>query len=41
MTRNINEKDKSKMNAQNHCNVGNGQLVLDEICSWIERAKTT
>lgn len=26
-----------KEEAENHCNVGNGQLVLDEICSWIER----
>ena len=23
--------------AQNHCNVGNGKLVLDEICDWITR----
>ena len=26
-----------KEDAQNHCNVGNGKIVLDEICSWIER----
>ena len=26
-----------KENAQNHCNVGNGKLALDEICAWIER----
>ena len=24
-----------KEDAQNHCNVGNGQLVLDTVCSWI------
>ena len=24
-----------KENAQNHCNVGNGQLALDTICGWI------
>ena len=24
-----------KEDAQNHCNVGNGRLVLDFICSWI------
>ncbi len=26
-----------KEDAQNHCNVGNGQLVIDTICSWIEQ----
>ena len=26
-----------KEDAQNHCNVGNGKLVLDNICSWIEQ----
>ena len=26
-----------KEDAQNHCNVGNGQLVLDTVCSWIEQ----
>ena len=25
-----------KENAQNHCNVGNGKLALDTICTWIE-----
>jgi hypothetical protein len=25
-----------KEDAQNHCNVGNGKLVIDEILSWIE-----
>lgn len=24
-----------KEDAQNHCNVGNGKIVLDEICDWI------
>ncbi len=24
-----------KEEAQNHCNVGNGKIVLDEICGWI------
>jgi hypothetical protein len=23
--------------AQNHCNVGNGKLVIDEILNWIKR----
>lgn len=23
--------------AQNHCNVGNGKIVLDTICGWIEQ----
>ena len=26
-----------KEDAQNHCNVGNGKIVLDTICSWIEQ----
>ena len=26
-----------KEDAQNHCNVGNGKLVLDTICNWIEQ----
>ena len=26
-----------KEDAQNHCNVGNGKIALDEICGWIER----
>ncbi|MBQ9384709.1 MAG: alpha/beta fold hydrolase [Ruminiclostridium sp.] len=26
-----------KEQAQNHCNVGNGKLALDTICSWIEQ----
>ena len=26
-----------KENAQNHCNVGNGRVVLDTICGWIEQ----
>lgn len=26
-----------KEDAQNHCNVGNGKIVLDTICGWIER----
>ena len=26
-----------KEDAQNHCNVGNGKLVLDNICSWIDQ----
>ena len=26
-----------KEEAQNHCNVGNGKIVLDDICGWIER----
>ncbi|MCR5122168.1 MAG: alpha/beta fold hydrolase [Ruminococcus sp.] len=26
-----------KENAQNHCNVGNGKIVLDTICNWIEQ----
>jgi len=26
-----------KEEAQNHCNVGNGQIVLDTICRWIEQ----
>lgn len=26
-----------KEDAQNHCNVGNGKLVLDTICDWIEQ----
>lgn len=26
-----------KENAQNHCNVGNVKLVLDEICEWMEK----
>ena len=25
-----------KENAQNHCNVGNGKIVLDTICDWIQ-----
>ena len=25
-----------KEDAQNHCNVGNGKIVLDTICSWIQ-----
>ena len=25
-----------KENAQNHCNVGNGKIVLDTICNWIQ-----
>lgn len=25
-----------KENAQNHCNVGNGKIVLDAICNWIQ-----
>ena len=25
-----------KEDAQNHCNVGNGQLTIDVICDWIE-----
>ena len=25
-----------KEGAQNHCNVGNGEIVLDTICNWIE-----
>ena len=24
-----------KEDAQNHCNVGNGKIVLDTICDWI------
>lgn len=24
-----------KEEAQNHCNVGNGKIVLDTICAWI------
>lgn len=24
-----------KEDAQNHCNVGNGKIVLDTICNWI------
>ena len=24
-----------KEDAQNHCNVGNGRIVLDTICDWI------
>ena len=26
-----------KEDAQNHCNVGNGKLVIDTICNWIEQ----
>ena len=26
-----------KEDAQNHCNVGNGKLVLDFICNWISQ----
>ena len=26
-----------KENAQNHCNVGNGRVVHDTICGWIEQ----
>ncbi|MBQ6406598.1 MAG: hypothetical protein IJJ64_01015 [Butyrivibrio sp.] len=26
-----------KEDAQNHCNVGNGKIVLDTICGWIEQ----
>ncbi|MBO6230972.1 MAG: alpha/beta fold hydrolase [Ruminiclostridium sp.] len=26
-----------KESAQNHCNVGNGKIVLDAICDWIEQ----
>lgn len=26
-----------KEDAQNHCNVGNGKLLLDSICNWIEQ----
>lgn len=26
-----------KEDAQNHCNVGNGKIVLDQICNWIVR----
>ena len=26
-----------KEDAQNHCNVGNGKIVLDTICNWIEQ----
>ena len=26
-----------KEDAQNHCNVGNGQLTIDVICDWIEQ----
>ncbi len=26
-----------KEDAQNHCNVGNGQLAIDVICDWIEQ----
>jgi len=26
-----------KEDAQNHCNVGNGKIVLDTICDWIEQ----
>ena len=26
-----------KEDAQNHCNVGNGQLTIDVICEWIEQ----
>ena len=26
-----------KEDAQNHCNVGNGQLTIDVICNWIEQ----
>ena len=26
-----------KEDAQNHCNVGNGKIVLDMICGWIEQ----
>lgn len=26
-----------KEDAQNHCNVGNGKIVLDAICDWIEQ----
>ncbi len=26
-----------KEEAQNHCNVGNGQLAIDTICDWIEQ----
>ena len=26
---------EDKENARNHCNVGNGQLALDTVCSWI------
>ena len=25
-----------KEDAQNHCNVGNGKIVLDTICNWIQ-----
>lgn len=28
-----------KEDAQNHCNVGNGKLVLDTICNWITQIK--
>ncbi|MCR5790414.1 MAG: hypothetical protein K6G83_11065 [Lachnospiraceae bacterium] len=26
-----------KEDAQNHCNVGNGQLTIDVVCDWIEQ----
>ena len=26
-----------KEEAENHCNVGNGKLAIDEILSWITR----
>ena len=26
--------------AQNHCNVGNGEIVLDTICNWIQSIDT-
>ena len=28
-----------KEDAQNHCNVGNGQLAIDVICDWIEQTE--
>jgi len=29
-----------KEDAQNHCNVGNGKIVLDTICNWIQSIDT-
>ena len=32
----LKEMDEVPEDAQNHCNVGNGKIVLDTICSWIQ-----